>query len=301
MVRLPRSSDMVLNTPAGLLSARYTRSSLAGIRFPSTRITWVFGSTRAPNLRTTSPSTSTRPAPIISSQLRRLPTPAAASTFCSRTPPGTSISESLSPGSMPQSSVSSPGLPPGVPARRRSRRMGTAWVLFVANLVGQERCQFGQLIEAGQAKPLKEVRGSPEQDRAALVIGSCLFDEPAKDERAHDAVAIDAAHSRHLHPAHRLPVGDHGEGLERRLGQPDLLAVTDELLHQRRELSSGVVTPATSDLAQLEPAALLGVGGSEPLEGGADLGLGDLEYLGERVLRHGLVSNEQDRFQSRPK
>ena len=45
------------------------------MRLPSTRMIWCCGSTLAPNLRTISPSTSTRPAPISSSQCRLLPTP----------------------------------------------------------------------------------------------------------------------------------------------------------------------------------------------------------------------------------
>src|SRR2546429_6314078 len=69
------------------------------MRRPSTRMICCSGSTLAPYLRTISPSTSTRPSPISSSQYRRLPRPAAASTFCSRTPPGTSVSESRSPSS----------------------------------------------------------------------------------------------------------------------------------------------------------------------------------------------------------
>jgi hypothetical protein len=71
-------------------------TSRAGIRLPSTRMIWCSGSTRAPNRRTVCPSTSTRPAPISSSQCLRLPTPASARTFCSRTPPGTSVRVSWS-------------------------------------------------------------------------------------------------------------------------------------------------------------------------------------------------------------
>src|SRR5215475_14466461 len=188
-------------------------------------MTCVLGSTRAPNLRTTSPSTSTRPAPIISSQLRRLPTPAAASTFCSRTPPGTSLSESRWPGSMPQSSSSSSKAP-----RRVSRRAGMTAVLFVVELIGQERRELGQLVQARQAQALEEVRGRAEQDRSGLVIGARLFDQAAQRQRAHDPIAVDPADSRHLSSADRLTVCHHGQGLECCLSEPDLLAVPDELL-----------------------------------------------------------------------
>src|SRR6266702_1660545 len=186
------------------------------MRFPSTLITWVLGSTRAPKRRTISPSTSTRPAPIISSQLRRLPTPAAASTFCNRTPPGTSVSESRSPGSTPQSSSSSAsraraGCVRGDVGRelpgRRSRMAGLTRILLVVDLVGQERRELGQLVQAGQAEPLQEVPGGAEQDGAGLLVGSRLLDQPAQAQRAHPAVAVDAAHRRHLGPADGLPVG----------------------------------------------------------------------------------------------
>src|SRR5262245_12719243 len=88
------------------------------MRLPSTLMIWWSGSTLAPYRRTISPSTSTRPSPISCSQCLRLPTPAAASTFCRRTPPGTSTSESC-PGSAvtPMPGAVSPPLAPGRPSR----------------------------------------------------------------------------------------------------------------------------------------------------------------------------------------
>src|SRR5262249_44640285 len=155
-----------------------------------------------------------RPSPISSSHRRRLPTPAAASTFCRRTPPGTSMSESCpgsSVGSVP-CAVLPPALsaPPrmsgrltgrGRPPRRsrpswarpliartarvlspakvqnaartggtakapgvaRVQSAGDAWRVLlgavgILDLVGQERREVGQLIQAGQAEALEEVR-----------------------------------------------------------------------------------------------------------------------------------------------
>src|SRR5699024_7508907 len=56
---------------------------------PSTKITSCNGSTRVPNAVTTSSLTSTRPSVIRSSATRREAIPAAAITFCKRSPSGT--------------------------------------------------------------------------------------------------------------------------------------------------------------------------------------------------------------------
>src|SRR5215472_364989 len=256
MVRLPRSSDIALTTPGGLFSARYTRSSRAGIRLPSTRITCRLGSTLAPNLRTVSPSTSTRPAPISSSQYLRLPSPAAARTFCSRTPPGTSTSESRAPPSALR--LSSSPLP-GRPARSRRRSApgaATCAILFVLDVVGQERRKLGKLVQAGQAEPFEEVVGRAEQDGSGLRVRARLLDQAAQCERPHHAVAVHPAHSGHLGSAHRLPVGDDGQRLERGLGEPYFLAVAHEPLDHLRVLRPGVKAPAARDRAQLEAAPL---------------------------------------------
>src|SRR5688572_13692760 len=115
---------MVLTTPVGLFRARYTWPlSVVVMRDPSTLMTAVAGSTRVPSVRTTWPSTSTRPAAISASLARRLPTPAAASTFCSRTPSS-----------------------------------GILGVTFLDGVgVGQVRRQRRQLVDRGHAEALQEV------------------------------------------------------------------------------------------------------------------------------------------------
>src|SRR6204780_701519 len=244
-------------------------------------MTWRCGSTRAPYLRTTSPSTSPRPSPIISSQCLRLPTPAAASTFWSRTPPGTSTSESRSSSAWSRRSESRP------PASRsrwsRSRWSRLRWLMprvsLVVDVVRQERGQLRQRIQTRQAEPLQEIPCRREQDRARLRVGARLLDQPAQPQRADHAVAVDAAHGRYPGAAHRLPVGDHGQGLERRLGQPDLLAVAHESLAERGAPLAGVEAPAAVCLAQLEAALLRGVGGSQVAEGLGDLCPRPLEHL----------------------
>src|SRR5689334_23212223 len=200
------------------------------MRLPSTLITWWSGSTRAPNRRTVSPSTWTRPAPMSSSQCLRLPTPASARTFCSRTPPGTSVSESRF--SSSKSSSSS------------SRSRSGVLILDVLNVLRQERREIGQILQAGQAQPLQEVSGGPEQDGAGFRVRPRFLGKATQHQRAHDPVAVDPAHRRHPGPAYRLAVGHHGQRLQRRLRQPDLLSVTDETLDQRRAILAGVEPPA---------------------------------------------------------
>ena len=134
-----------------------------------------------------------------------------------------------------------------------------AVVLFIVDLLGQERSELGQLVQAGQAEPLQEVCGRAEQDRPGLLVGASLLDQAAQRERTHDAVAVDAAYRGHLRPADRLTVGHDGQGLQCRLSQPDLLAVSDELLHHRRILGPGVITPAARHFAQLETATFVRV------------------------------------------
>src|SRR6202167_1882428 len=255
------------------------------MRLPSTRMTWFSGSTRAPKRRTIWPATSTRPAPISSSQCRRLPTPAAASTFCSRTPPGTSARSSRSPSSVANSSLSSSSKPMLRSARSRACASVDSWsglsseplrprpfiVLNALNVLRQERRQVGQLVQGRHAQPLEKVAGGAVQNRAGLLIGTGILDEPAQHERPDHAVAVDAAHRRDPGPADRLPVGDDGQRLERRLGEPDFLAVPDEPLDERRTVLTSIEAPAARYLPQVEPAAVACVLGGQGAQGRGDL------------------------------
>src|SRR5215471_1489775 len=134
------------------------------MRLPSTLMIWCSGSTLAPYRRTVSPSTSTRPSAISSSQCLRLPRPAAASTFCSRTPPGTSMRESRSPSPNSSSAAPPAGLRPPVPAPRRrgapcGRRLPPSRALLIAG--------FPRLLD-----PLRDLagllRGLPGRARGIL-------------------------------------------------------------------------------------------------------------------------------------
>src|SRR5690606_14501498 len=145
---------------------------------PSTLMTTLAGSTRTPWVRTTWPSTSTRPAAISSSQARRLPTPAEASTFWSRTPRSGSFT---SPVLVMIRPVSWARWGAGSPSRR---------VDIVVDYVGvgQVGRQRRQIVQRRHAQPLEEVRGGAIQRRTGLVIDPGFFDQAASGQRTHDAV-----------------------------------------------------------------------------------------------------------------
>src|SRR5262245_51210562 len=165
---------MVVNTPRGLLKARYTMSSRTTTRTSSTWMTTVSGSTRRPNSVTTAPSTLTRPWAMRSSAARREATPARDRTFCSRTPSGSEFVN-------------------GVHLR-------------------QQRRDRGQILQRGQSKPLQEQFGCAVKETAGLGVGPGLLDETAGKQGADDAVAVDATNSGDTSTSHRLPIGDNGEG-----------------------------------------------------------------------------------------
>src|ERR1700689_4496445 len=154
------------------------------MRFPSTLITWCSGSTRAPTLRTISPSPSTRPAPMSSSQCLRLPIPASAMTFCSLTPPGTSVSESRS----PKSSASSSSKPEALGLR------SGVLILDVLNVFRQEGGEIREVLQARQPQTFQEVPGGPVEDGTGFRIRARLLGQAAQHQGTHDPVAVDPSH-----------------------------------------------------------------------------------------------------------
>src|SRR6195952_3242593 len=244
----PRSSDMVESMPGILLSARYTWSSRNTIRLPSTCTTALSGSMRRPISLTTRPSTFTRPSLISSSALRREATPAAASTFCNRTP-----------SSLPSSS-STPSLIRPVFFRWVERRLAFELSVIFEGINFREQGAKGRkVLEGGEPEPFDEQLGGAVQQSAGFGVLPDFFDQAARDQSADDAVDVDATDTGDAGPGDRLPVGDDGQSFQGRSGQPALLAARDETFDHRGEPVAGVEAPAAAHLAQLDPGTGTGV------------------------------------------
>src|SRR4051794_2521003 len=205
------------------------------------------------------PSIVTRPAAISSSQARREPIPADARTFW----------------------------------RRSCSRLGISYLIHV---VWEEGCERRQLIDTVQAEFLQEQRRRPVEERTAVRLAATFFDQAPRQQGTHHAVTVDTPDRRDARAGGRLLVRDHGQRLQRGLGQPDLLAVEDELLHVRCEVTPRVQPPASGGAAQFESASLPVVVGDEFFQYGPDLVLGQVEYLGQDDLLDRLVDHEEDRL-----
>src|SRR5256885_15694854 len=132
---------------------------------PSSGITTLAGSTLSPSVAVC-PSTVTRPAAMSSSQARREPTPAAARTFC--------------------------------------RRSSVVGIGDLVRVVGQERRERRQFLDAVQAELLQEQGRGAVQERAALRLAAALLDKAAGCQRADDAVAVHPPDRRNAGAGHRL-------------------------------------------------------------------------------------------------
>src|SRR5262249_16389679 len=121
------------------------------------------------------PSTVTRPAAISSSQARRDPTPAAARIFCSRMLASALAALAPSPGCVRSS-------------------LGKIELIDVVRQERRDRRQVGHAVDA---KLLEEEAGGAVQVRAALGLGAAFLDEPPRNQRLDDAVAVDPANGRY--------------------------------------------------------------------------------------------------------
>ena len=160
-------------------------------------------------------STDTRPSPMSTSQARREPMPGGGEHL-------------LQADALVVASCGPCGRLRSWARRRRAR-----------SSVGQERRERRQLVERAQPEPLEQQVGRAVQRRRAVRVVPGLRDQAAGEQRAHDAVDVDAADRADPRPGDRLAVGDDGERLERGLRQPGRLPVQDEPLDVRRAVRRG--------------------------------------------------------------
>src|SRR5579885_3126112 len=172
-------------------------------------------SARAPRSATT-PLNVTSPSAMSSSQRRRLPMPARARTFCSRS-----------------------GVANVVRLQPQLERFDDVGA-------GHELAERGQLVDRVEPEALEEqARRAVEHGLAGTRVARDLFDEAALLQRADDAVDVDAADRRDLRAAHRLLVGDDGERLQRGGRQARRLAFEHEALDVGRQLGMALEAVAT--------------------------------------------------------
>ena len=297
------------------------------MRAPSTSMASTSGSARVPSVAT-SPLTVTRPAAISSSHARRLPSPAWASTFCSRSPVVGHPGSGSDPGGRP---AASSGRPParrrGRPARPRcrswpwwrgrgrccclerletlgeGRRVGPEAPLELLDHVGagHEVAERGQVGERVDAELLEEGAVVPYMHRlAGTGVAADLGDVAPLLQRAHHAVDAHAPDRRHLRPGDRLLVGDDRQGLEgggRELGR---LALEHEPLDVGRLVGVGLVAPAARHPGELEAAALVLVLGRQLAAQLVDDGRAQLQQLAHQVGVDGRLADQHDRLDGPP-
>src|SRR3954466_4763618 len=166
-------------------------------------------------MRATTPSTVTRPATISSSQTRRDPMPASASTFWSRTPSYSST------GGAPLTRARSLGDVDGVRAGSRFALAGRGLRGVLDPEVqpplerlhhvglGHEAGQRRQVLKRIEPDLLEEPRrGAVEDGLARTGVVADLGDVAALDERGDGRLDVHPADGRQLCTRHRLLVGD---------------------------------------------------------------------------------------------
>ena len=236
-------------------------AAATGSRSPSTRITAVSGSTRAPSWVTTAPSTSTRPAAISSSQRRRLATPGLGQHLLQ---PDADRADDVGVRAVVGSESRS--------VTRSRPEPGRSSSPSISAISGRNGAISGS--SSRPVRPIRSRKYAVVRNRCAPLSGStpASSTSPRVDQGAHHAVDVDAADRRDPGPADRLPVGDDGERLERRRGEPGLLAVEDEALdHARRTRRASRTASRRRPRAARNPGPASAYSAGERLERAAHL------------------------------
>ena len=110
--------------------------------------------------------------------------------------------------------------------------------------VGQQGRQRRQVVDRRQPQPLEEQLGGAEQRALRRAVHARLLDEPSGHQGTQHAVAVHTAYRRDAGAGHRLAVGDHGEGLQRRPGELGALAAEQQPFDVGGVGVAGVEPPA---------------------------------------------------------
>ena len=154
--------------------------------------------------------------------------------------------------------------------------------------------QFRKIVERPQAERLQKERRRLILHRAADDVFAPRFDDQsAIEQRAHDAVGVDAANRFDLASRHGLNVRDdrerfHRRRRERRLGRKQI--GFDDVASQRRRCE----TIAAGDFAHDDAA--IAVLGLDLLQRRGDLRFFGVEQLGELRNRECLAGDEEQRL-----
>ena len=178
-------------------------------------------------------------------------------------------------------------------------RVGTQPVLEGFHHVGtrHELRQWRQIGRAVQADPLQEQIGGPEEHRVARPgIARDLVHIATLLQGSEHTVDVDASDGGDLHPADRLLVRHDGEGFERSGRQPRGLPVEHEPLDIRSEIRVALEPVTAGHSGQDEPSTCGLVLCGELIAQGLDIGLGDLEELGQHTRVDRAVGHHQNRL-----
>src|SRR2546430_11477214 len=203
-------------------------------------VVWSAGVARSPSLAVR-PATQTRPGSIQDSISRREPWPAAARSFCSRSPRGLAVGSG---GGLFRLGIG--GSLPGVGYRRTLELKGPGDFLERRQLLQRAQPEIVEKLAGGGVKrrPARRLALAHGVDPAAVLQ---RLDDLAGNRHAADVLDVAAGH--------RLAVSDDGEGFHDGAGVARWL-FGEQALEVRPEFGAGLEPPAAGQADQLDPAAV---------------------------------------------
>src|SRR2546425_1901687 len=203
-------------------------------------VIWSAGSARSPSLAVR-PATQTRPASIQDSISRREPWPAAARSFCSRSPRSLAVGSG---GGLFRLGIG--GSLPGVGHHRTLELKGLGDFLERRQLLQRAQPEVVEKLAGGGVKrwPARRLALAHGVDPAAVLQ---RLDDLAGNRHAADVLYVAAGH--------RLAVSDDGEGLHDGAGGARRL-FGEQALDVRPEFGAGLEAPTARQADHLHPAAV---------------------------------------------